>query len=99
MIVFMRAAPEVFYRHAISAFIGVRNRMQRLVQISHEMDHIAQCVCALCRIGILIFQNGELLANRLRHASFLSAKWLKRSALRAARYINVVPRSVLTFSA
>src|SRR6478609_7794687 len=98
MIVFVWTSPQVFYRHAISAFIGVGDGMQRLVQISNEMDDVSQRLRLLCRIGILVFQNGQLLADRFRNASFFSAKRLERSALRSSRYIDVMPGAVLPLS-
>src|SRR5580704_5308453 len=99
MIVLMRASPEVFYGHAISTFICVGGGVQRLVQISNEMNDVAQRLRAPRPICLRILQNSHLLADRPRHASFLSAILLQRSALRTSRYVDVVPRSVFSFSA
>src|SRR5579863_9916643 len=91
MIALLRVAPEILHRHTIPAFIGIRDGVQRLVQISDKMNDKAKRIRAFRHVRFGILQDGKLFGDCSRDAAFLSAKGIKRPALRTTGYVDVMP--------
>src|SRR6266581_3951110 len=70
---------KIFHRHTVCAVVGIGDGMQWLMQIAYKMDEIAYCFGAFQGIGGLIFQDGALLFDGARHASFRTAVPVKLS--------------------
>src|SRR5690349_13755891 len=86
---------KVFHGNAVSAIVAVVDDVQRLMHVADKMDEITDRPAALYRIGRLIFQNGALLYNRLRHASVLAAVFVGRAFMLSARNVDVMPRPIV----
>src|SRR5512136_458774 len=94
VIVLARLAPEIIHWHAISTLIVVGNGVQRLVQIAHEVNDVAERLGSLRSVPILVLQNSELVLDGLRDATLFPAEIAERRALGSARNVDVMPRPV-----
>src|ERR1700739_3932350 len=94
-----RLMVKIFHRYAISAVISVGDGVQRLMHVADKMDKVAYRFGSLQRIGGLVFQDGALLFNRARHASFRAAVFRQVSLVLAPRYVDVMPWAVLALVA
>src|SRR5260370_18281545 len=86
---------KIFHRHAVPAAVGVVDGMQRLMHIADKVDEVADRFGALYEIGGLVFQDGPLLFDRPRHASFGTAGFVQLSLLLPTMNIGVIPRPFL----
>jgi len=91
----LRSTPEVVDRDATSASIVVGTGVKRHVQVSNKVNDVANGVGAFVRIGGRIFQNGELIGDRLSDATTWATKFRKRRARGTSGDVDVVPRTVL----
>src|SRR5208337_404893 len=87
------------HRYTVAALIVVGGSVQRHMQITDEVDNIAEGLGALARFGMAIPENGPLLGNGLGDAALPAAILLKRTARSPARNIDVMPRTILAFIA
>src|SRR6266446_320023 len=94
-----RFMAKIFHRRTISAVVCVGDGMQRLVHIADKMDEVANRFGALKRIGGLVFQDGTLLFDRVRHTSLRTAVHVQFTVMLPPRNIDVMPGSVLALVA
>ncbi len=84
-------AAEVGNGDAVSAAVGVCLRVERLVQVADEMNEEAQGIGALGSGRGLIFQDGELIQDRLGNATVRAAGGRDLAARRPERNIQKMP--------
>src|SRR5438094_4450388 len=90
---------KILHRHAISAVVCIGDGVQRLMHVADKVDEVTDRFGALQRIGGLILQNGALLFDGARHASFGAAELRQIALVFAARNIDVMPWTVLALVA
>jgi hypothetical protein len=78
----------------------LRGGVQRHVKIADEVDDVTNGVGAFMGIGVLVFQDDELVGNSFGDATLRATVWVNGFAARsAAGNVNVVPRAILQFAA
>ena len=93
----MRLPPKILQGYTISALVGIRCRVQGLVEIPNEVNDIANGVGALCAARAFILQDRDLFRKRADNTALFAAEALNRTPRRPAWNVDVVPGSILSF--